>query len=80
MKFMQVLNILNINSKKISFINFSTTVCYEIFIKLRNIFNSLKVFLLKAFATLRSHINYLLPNIEYMTILYIYHNLSCICY
>ena len=37
-------------------------------------------YLLEAFATLPSHINYLHPNIEYIMILYFYHNLSCICY
>ena len=36
-------------------------------------------YLLEAFATFPSHINYLHPNIEEMTILYFYHNLSCIC-
>ena len=33
-----------------------------------------------AFPTLPSHINDLHRNIEDMTILYFYHNLSCICY
>ena len=35
---------------------------------------------LEAFTTLPIHINCLHPNTEDMTILYIYHNLSCICY
>ena len=36
--------------------------------------------LLEAFATLPTHINYLLPNTEYMSIFYFHHNLSHICY
>ena len=36
--------------------------------------------LLKAFVTLLSHIDYLHLSIEYITVLYDYHNISCICY
>ena len=46
-------------------------VFYEIFIKLRIIFDPLKIIYWK----LLQH-----PNIEDMIILYLYHNLSCICY
>ena len=40
---------------------------------------STQSYLLEAFMKLPNHINYLHPNIEDMTILYFYHNLSCIC-
>ena len=37
-------------------------------------------YLLEAFKDLPNHVNYFYRNIEYMTILYFYHNLSCIRY
>ena len=37
-------------------------------------------YILEAFATLPNHINYLHPNIEYITIHYFYHDLLSICY
>ena len=64
--------------ENISFITFFIIVFYEIFIKLRSIFDPLKKKIWKAFVTLPKHINYLQPNIEDMTILYFYHNISCI--
>ena len=60
-----------------SFITFFSIAFYKMFIKLRSIFYRLKM---EALVTLPNHINYLHPNIEYMTILYFYRNLSCICY
>ena len=80
MKFMQFFEILNFNFKKIFFITFFIIVLYEIFIKLKSIFDVLNNYLLKVFGTLLNHINYLHSNIEDMTILYFYYNLSCICY
>ena len=56
------------------------TFFYEIFIKLKSIFDPLQVIYWKLFATLTNHINYLHPNIEDMTILYFYHDISCICH
>ena len=79
MKFMSFFNILNINFKEvIFFITFFIIVFYEIFIKL-NYLLSTQNYLLEAFATLPNHINYLHTNIKYVTILYFYDNLSCIC-
>ena len=65
------------------FINFSIffiIVFYEIFTQNYDSNLSTQNYLLEAFAKLPNHINYLHPNNEYMTILYIYHNLACICY
>ena len=37
-------------------------------------------YLTEPFVTLTNHISYLHPNIEYVAILYFYHNILCICY
>ena len=66
--------------QEMSFITFEITAFYEIFIKLRGIFDSPKNCLLEVFATLPIYINYLHPNMEYMTILYFYDYPSYTCY
>ena len=50
---------------------------YNFFI--RSSLNS-EVSLLNVFRILPNQINYLHSNIEYVTVLYFYHNLLCICY
>ena len=52
---------------------------YEIFIKLRSIFDPLKGIYWKLLWHCFCHINYLHPNTEDVTILYFFHSLSCIC-
>ena len=37
-------------------------------------------YILEGFVTFPNHINYLHPSTEDMTIIYFYHNISCICY
>ena len=56
---------------------------YEIFIKLRSILDPLAIIyskFLRHCSSINCSSNYLDPNIENMTIIYFYQNLSCICY
>ena len=81
MKFMQFFKILNINFEKISFITFSIIVFYKIFLKLKGIFDSLKIIywnLLRHCPSIQ--IIYIPILNKYMTTIHLYHNLSCICY